>query len=264
MHHSVKKVSACNLLYIDHRGLEMKKLILIFLFIPTLMFAETGLDIVRKLDQNQGYGTQKYSLKMTITRGKRQQIKTFYGYGKDRGNQSFIEFTNPEDRGVKYLKKSDELWIYLPEADDIMKISGPLLRQGMMGSDLSYEDMMRDEKLEERYDVKLVGSEMIRGVDCHKIELNAKVKDALYDRQVIFIDKQRPVALKLDLYARGGRLIKTMEQSDVRNIQGKFVPFKAEITDTRKKNSRTVLEFVSIQFNAEVPDNVFTNQYLRR
>jgi len=45
------------------------------------------------------------------------------------------------------LKLGDELWTYTPETDRIIKISGQMLRQSVMGSDLSYEDMMEDRKL---------------------------------------------------------------------------------------------------------------------
>ena len=242
----------------------MKRWIILFLLVPAFLFAETGLQIIRKLDQNRGYGTQKYSVKMIIEKGNRTQVKTFFGYGKERGDKSYMEFTNPEDKGVKYLKIEDELWIYLPEADDIMKISGHLLRQGMMGSDLSYEDMMRDEELEDMYDVKLVGSEKIRGVDCHKVELIAKVRDALYARQVVYVDKKRPVALKMDLFARGDRLIKTMEQFNVKTIQGRYVPMKMEIRDMRRKDSLTTLEFVSVAFDVKISNSVFTSSYLKR
>ncbi|MES0491621.1 MAG: outer membrane lipoprotein-sorting protein [Leptospirales bacterium] len=242
----------------------MKRWIILFLLVPAFLFAVTGLQIIRNLDQNKGYNTQKYSVKMTIQKGKRTLVKTFTGYGMERGNKSFMEFTNPEDKGVKYLKMDDQLWIYLPEADDTLKISGHMLRQGMMGSDLSYEDMMRDEELEDIYDVKLIGSEKIRGVDCYKVELIAKVRDALYAKQVVYVDKKRPVALKMDLYARGDRLIKTMEQSNVKTVQGRYVPMKIEIRDMRRKDSLTTLEFISVAFNIKIPSKVFTTGNLRR
>ena len=233
-------------------------------FIAPAYAAETGLQIIRKLDKNRGYGTQKFSMKMTIQKGKRTQVKKIVGYGKERGNKSYMQFTNVEDKGVKYLKVKSELWIYLPEADDIMKISGHMLRRGLMGGDLSYEDMMQDEHFEKRYDVKLVGSEKIRGVNCYKVKLTAKVKDALYAEQILYIDKKRPVALKIDMYARGGRLMKTMEQFKIKVIQGRYVAMKSAIQDKRKKNSLTTLEIIAIKFNVKAPGRVFTSSYLKR
>ena len=43
---------------------------------------------------------------------------------------SLIEFTNPRDRGTKYLKRGDELWMFFPDAEDLVRISGHMLNRG--------------------------------------------------------------------------------------------------------------------------------------
>jgi hypothetical protein len=49
--------------------------------------------------------------------------------------------------------------------DRIIAISGHLLRQSVMGSDLSYEDLTENRKLREVYDAQVVGSEEVNGTD---------------------------------------------------------------------------------------------------
>ncbi len=224
----------------------------------------TADEIIARVDANQKFSTQKYSVEMSIRKGNRTLVKNFYGYGQDRGERSFMEFTNPEDKGVKYLKIGDELWIYFPEADDIMKISGHMLRKGMMGSDISYEDMTRSEDFKKEYEVKLIGEETIRNVPCYQVELTARTPDALYERQVLFIDKSRYVAMKIDMYAKGGRLIKTMELFDFFQASGRYVPAKIIIRDVRREDTATTISFKSVQFNVELPGGIFTHSYLKR
>jgi len=234
------------------------------LFLVVSLYAQSANEIIRKVDANQNFVTEKFAMKMTIEKGSQKLVKTLVGYGKNRGDQSFMEFTNPEDRGVKYLKINDELWIYFPDADDIMKISGHMLRQGMMGSDISYEDMMRREELDKTYDVKLTGSEKIRGSDCFIIEMIAKTKDALYARQVLYIDKVTYIPLKMELYAKGGRLLKTMEEYDIVKHGDRYLARKIVIKDLRRKDSATTVEIQELQFNITVPDGVFSRRNLRR
>ncbi len=222
------------------------------------------MDIIRRVDSNEDFVTQKYTATMVITRGSRELKKTMTGYGASRGEKAFIEFTNPADKGVKYLKLNNELWIYFPDADDIMKISGHMLRQGMMGSDLSYEDMMRAEKLEEDYSAKLLEDKTIRGRSCYQVELAAKTPEALFARQIIFVDKEWYTAHSVELYAHGGRLLKTMELQDIKLFQGKYVPTKTVIEDKRRKNSKTTLILHSIEINGELADSVFTHKNLRK
>jgi len=57
------------------------------------------------------------------------------------------------------LKLEDQLWIFSPSTDRIIQISGHMLRQSVMGSDLSYEDMMEDPHLLNHYSGKIDGEE---------------------------------------------------------------------------------------------------------
>ena len=46
----------------------------------------------------------------------------------------------------------DQLWTYSPQTDHTIRISGHMLRQSVMGSDMSYEDMMEDSELATAYE----------------------------------------------------------------------------------------------------------------
>lgn len=251
---------------IDFINLQKRFLFLFFpaLAITPVVFAQSAHEIIKKVDANQEFTSEKFAMRMTIEKGSQKLIKTLVGYGKNRGDLSFMEFTNAEDKGVKYLKINDELWIYFPDADDIMKISGHMLRQGMMGSDISYEDMMRREELDKTYDVTLTGSETIRGTDCFIVEMNAKIKDALYARQVVYIDKIKYVPLKIEMHAKGGRMLKTMEEFNIVKQGERYLAKKIVIKDLRKKDSSTTVEILELQFNIVIPDTIFTRRNLKK
>ena len=116
------------------------------------------------------------------------------------------------------LKLDDRLWIYSPTTDRIIQISGHLLRQSVMGSDLSYEDMMEERKLSLIYNCNIIGSEVLDSRDTWKIELTAKNDDVSYFRRIIWIDKLRYVPLRSDLFAKSGQLLKTTTFSDVKKL----------------------------------------------
>jgi hypothetical protein len=107
--------------------------------------AITPEEILRHVDDNEYLKSAKMKATMTITSGGRDVTKTYVGYLD--GDRAMVEFTNARDRGTKYLKLSGELWMFFPDAEDVVKISGHLLRQGMMGSDFSYEDALESQKL---------------------------------------------------------------------------------------------------------------------
>ncbi|MDD3737393.1 MAG: outer membrane lipoprotein-sorting protein, partial [Bacteroidales bacterium] len=92
--------------------------------------------------------------------------------------KSFTEYLSPpREQGTKMLKLENQLWIYSPSTDRTIQISGHMLRQSVMGSDLSYEDMMDDRKLTDTYDAEVEGSEIVDERATWVLELKAKVDD---------------------------------------------------------------------------------------
>ena len=163
------------------------------------------------------------------------------------------------------LKLGSDLWIYLPTVDRVQKISGHMLRQGMMGSDLSYEDMMSSIELRTRYHSSISGSEVVNGRDCWILEMNAKDESVTYPKRKAWVDKVDSIALRQDLFALSGMLLKTWTMSDVREFKdGRRFPTKMVITDHIKKNSKTTLLFKGMTFGVDTPREVFSKRWLER
>jgi outer membrane lipoprotein-sorting protein len=162
------------------------------------------------------------------------------------------------------LKLEDQLWIYSPSTDRTIQISGHMLRQSVMGSDLSYEDMMEDRKLTDIYAAELTGEEEIEGRTAFILELTAIVSDVAYHSRKIWIDKERFIPLREDLFARSGQLLKQTTLSDVRQIDGRWFPFTMHFKDMLKQGDGTEFSIYSIEFDQNIPDHIFSKASLRR
>jgi len=121
----------------------------------------TGLEILEKIDDNEFYQTIEYNGSMTIYIDDQIRTKELYTLAKSDGRKALVKFTNPEDYGTKYLMLEDELWIYFPSEEEVVKISGHMLKEGMMGSDFSYEDALEASKISEKYDVEITAQDTI-------------------------------------------------------------------------------------------------------
>ena len=204
----------------------MKLSILFFLliFISINLAQElTGLEILKKLDENW-YSNNKIivsSMKINSRRGSRTLQSKSWIQGK---NRSFTEYLAPaRERGTKMLKLEDQLWTYSPSTDRTILISGHMLRQSVMGSDLSYEDMLEDQKLEDVYDADIFGEEEYDSRLCWVLHLVAKTRDVAYATRKIWVDKERFVVLKEERYAKSGKLLKTTEIKQVEQIANRWV-----------------------------------------
>ena len=234
------------------------------ILLPLAVNGMTAGQIIRRVDRQQRVSTSAFRARMTIRKGSRILVKQFHGYGRQAGTSFFFAFTNPADRGVKYLRRNNSLWIYFPDADDIMRISGHMLRRGLMGSDVSYEDLMEYEHFEKKYRARLLGTKTVRDRPCYEILCTARRNNLTYYKQRLFVDKTRLVILKLQLYTRSGRMIKEFNNSDVRKIGWRYAPFKIKIRDMRRTNSLTTISYSMIRFNIRVPAGTFTRRNLRR
>lgn len=240
------------------------KLSVLLFVLPSVTFGITADEIIKKLDRNQVFDSQKGRAVMVIDRGGRKLTKEMISYGVREGNKFFVEFLNAEDKGVKYLKIDKELWIYLPDADDVMKISGHMLRQGMMGSDVSYEDLLSDEDLLSKYQSELMGDTNVNGILCYDVVMTAKKDDVTYYKRRVLVDKERMVAVQFDLYAKSGRPLKTFLQSEFGTYGNRYYPTKMVIRDLKRNDSVTTVTYKDLEFDIALPKGVFSRQNLKK
>ncbi len=139
-----------------------------------------------------------------------------------------------------------------------------MMRQSVMGSDLSYEDMMEDPELLKLYHANVVGEEVILDRTCWVLELTAKVKNAAYHSRKIWVDKERYVSLREDRFARSGKLLKTFEVKEIRRIQNRWVPTHMIFKDVLKSGKGTEFALEDIEFNASIQEHIFTKASLRK
>lgn len=229
----------------------------------TLAFsALTAEEIIKRRDDNEHYDTARAVAEMIIINRNRKISKTMTIYGQ--GDNGLVIFSNPRDRGTKFLKRSDDLWMFFPEAEDLVKISGHMLNQGMMGSDFSYQDMMESDKLTDLYHFKLIGEENLGGRPCYVLEGTAREgKKVSYYRRKSWVDQERFVGLKEELYAQSGRLLKVMNVTKVEKLEGRWYPMVSVMEDKLRKDTRTEFIVKSIEFNPKLPAGTFTLENLR-
>jgi outer membrane lipoprotein-sorting protein len=221
-------------------------------------------EIIDRVDKNMSSENRIFESTMTIqgNRGSRTITSRSFSVGD---KQSFTEYLSPaREQGTKMLKLENQLWIYSPSTDRTIQISGHMLRQSVMGSDLSYEDMMDDRKLTDIYTAVVIGNEKIDDRQTWVLELTAKVEDVAYAKRKIWIDSERYVPLKEELFAKSGQLLKRSTLSNVIKVQDRWFPTTIVYKDMLKEGSGTEFKMTSIKFNQEIPAYTFTKAALKQ
>lgn len=224
----------------------------------------TAEELMAAMDRNMTFEARKTRSVMTVE-GRRTRSYEMVSYGRGEEDAA-VEYISPaRDKGTRMLKLGDELWLYMPSVDRVQKISGHMLRQGMMGSDVSYEDMMASRELRKHYTAKVTGESTVDGHACWTLELNAKNDTVTYPKRITSVDKVTAIPLKQELYALSGMLLKTWTMSDVKEFpNGRKFPTRMTVQDHVKKESVTKIEFKDVEFGVDFPKEVFSLRWLER
>ena len=222
-----------------------------------------AVDILRKIDNNEVYTSIRYEADMIITTQGKKYVKSLNGYSL--GNKNFFaEFTNPDDAGTKYLKKDGNLYVYSPDAEEVIPITGHMLKESMMGSDMSYEDTINNDTLESQYNAKIVEETQYEGKAVYVLELIGKTKILSYPKQMMWIDKSNFTVWKAEKFALSGTKLKEEKVLEYKKIGDRYFPVDIEVRDLLRKDSLTVFKYSKIELDVKIPGNMFSLKNLER
>lgn len=227
-------------------------------------FSLTGQEILKKVNDNLNFKSAIMTVKMEIyLPNQKPRVKVFKSWvlGEEK---AYVEFLNAEDKNIRYLKIGKKLWIYDRNENNTFLISGHLLKQGMMGSDISYEDILESEDIYNKYSVSLEGEEKLDGKDCYVLLLKARVENVSYPTRKLWVQKSNFVPIKEELFALSGRLLKVIEVGDVKSYGNRYYPSRSVFYDKLKENTKTVITVEDVVFDVSIPESIFTRRYLER
>ena len=224
--------------------------------------AQTAEEIIRRMEENQVHETAYIEGRMVVDDRFGERSSTFISWSRGE-EEMLVEFTSAAERGQKVLRTDDSIYLYYPDAARVIRMQGSALRESMLGSDISYEDMTGNRGLLEDYRVERKSDAQVEGHPCYVVELNATSRDVAYPKQIIWVDKELFVMRKAEQYALSGRLLKTAKVQELMEVKGKIFPSVMRIEDQLKRNSKTRFVIEEADIGVELPRDIFSLEQLR-
>ncbi|MGB0837982.1 MAG: outer membrane lipoprotein-sorting protein [Flavobacteriaceae bacterium] len=169
------------------------------------------------------------------------------------------------DKGTTYLKRDKEIWYYLPSIERNIKMPPSMMNQSWMGTDLSNDDLVKKTSLAYDFDHTLIGEESIDGISTYHIKLIPhKDADVIWGKVELWIEKEHNNIMKQQSFDEDMELVNSMTASKMKVMGGVYLPTILEFVPADKPNQKTVMEYISIKFNVDIPKNYFTTQYMTR
>lgn len=241
--------------------------LLVINFIGSLyvLHAQDARSIVQQADERSRGRTSVASLSIKTIRPGWSREMTLKVWTRGRSDALILVQSPVRDKGVAYLRKSKEVWNWIPTIERNIKLPPSMMSQSWMGTDFTNDDLVKEASIVEDYRHTLVGQEPIDGRSCHKIRMVPRPEAVVVWGQVIlWIDRQDMLILHAEYYDEDGGLVNTLHASDIRMLGGRLLPAKLEMRPADKKGEMTIMLYHSVIFDQPLPDRIFTTQYMSK
>lgn len=175
----------------------------------------------------------------------------------------YIYFRRPADVNKmvfivwKHPGKDDDRWLYLPALDLVKRIAATDKRTSFVGSHFLYEDVSGRSPEEDDHD-------LVKTTDTYYVLRNRpKNPDSVeFDHYDMWIHRETFIPVRTEYFKASGERYRLYEALEVKSIDGYHTVIRARMSDFRSGGS-TLLEYASLGYNLDLPEEVFTERYLR-
>lgn len=251
----------------------MKKIFLAMIFIVCAMAvnAQDAAAVVHAARNRISAKTVSTRSKMVITaKSGSTTERVIDQYSKDNTSgksRKVIVFQSPASvAGTRFLtvenaQGANDQWIFLPSIAKVRRIAAAEGGGSFMGTDMSYDDIASLDRDVDKDTHSIAREENFSGAACYVIQSLPKDSSYQYSKMISWIDKSSKVLYKIEMYDKKGTLVKTLESSAFKDVQGRLTPMQMKISTIAAGTSTTVFTDI-IKYDDEIPESVFTPKFL--
>lgn len=177
-----------------------------------------------------------------------------------KGNENtVVQVTEPAaERGQIILMKGRDLWVFMPEVSQPVRISLAQRLTGQVANgDLARANFAGD------YNPKILRSETIGTERYHVLELTAVDRSVTYQRVIYWVNEKSGWPLKAEFYSLSNRLLKKCSYENFQTLAGRLRPTRLVMEDALRNGDKSILEYSEMKLR-ELPDKIFTKEYLKK
>lgn len=203
---------------------------------------------------------------MTITRPEWTRTISMQSWSLSE-DYYMIYITAPaRDKGQVFLKREQDMWNWMPSINRVIKIPPSMMMQSWMGSDFSNNDLVKQNSIIVDYTHRILGSEIIDGRDCYKIELLPLDEAAVvWGKIIMWISKNEFYQLKSEFYDDYMELVNVATSTEVKNMGDRDLPSVFRIYPANKEGNITELRIDHQEFNIkEINEAFFSQQNMKK
>ena len=226
--------------------------------------AQTPKEIVDHVDRLlRGASSEgRFTMQITTRQWTRSLDLRIWSLGTD---YALVRVLAPQrEAGAATLKATTDVWNYLPRVDRTIKIPPSLLMGSWMGSHFTNEDLVKESRLVDDYDISTSFDGTRDSVAVWEFTLLPKPDAAVVWGKVVEEVRQRDqMPLRARYYDDAGHLARTMTFGDFTVMGGRLIPARLTVVPADKPDERTVILYHDLRFDVGLTPEFFSLQALR-
>jgi len=235
------------------------KLLMMLLLMTNLAFAESARDIVERSYNYMRGDTSVAVLEMKIHRPDFERHLSMKAWSKGRSDGVFFITKPKRDAGNGTLKKGQQMWMYNPNINRVIKLPPSMMAQSWMGSDFSNNDLSKTESMIDDYNHFMLSE--TNGV--FTIQSTPKDGAAVVWGRVDMVIRADGVLMSQKFYDQEMVPVKELVTSDIANFGGKLFPKTWIMRNLEEADRYTSIKYIELEFNTPLPDSIFTTTYMK-
>ncbi len=164
------------------------------------------------------------------------------------------------EKGTCTLKVDNNIWNYIPGIDRTMKIPSSLMGDSWMGSHLTNDDLVKDNKIDRLFKLEITaqasGTVEITGMPLPDAAV-------VWGKIIYRVDTLKMIPDSIDFFDEEGIKVRTMSFVEPRFIDGRWLPMLFRIVPDDKPDEYTEMLYQSIDFAFVPPPGLFSLKSLR-
>ena len=235
----------------------------VLLALTTPGFSQDARAILKSAFDNWRANSSHAIVEMTVKRATSSRSMEMESW-TEGDSKALVRFTAPaRDAGNATLQLGVATYVFNPKLNQVIKLPASAMAQSWMGSDFSYDDLSRSQKVVDDYTHKLIGTASSGGKTTYKIEsIPKRGKPIVWGKQILTV-RADGVLISVEYYDQQGQRVRIMTSDKIGTLGGRPYPLVMTMKTDAKPGQYTRITTKSAQFDIALPTYLFTQSNLQ-
>ncbi len=208
-------------------------------------------------------GSSWATAKMTIHRPTFERTMELESWTRGE-KDTLTRFTDPpKDAGNALLKLDEDMWMFTPKLNQVMKLPSSMMGQSWMGSEFSYDDLAKSDRLVLDYDLEVTAVDVEDDHEVYSILATPKADaPVVWGKQELRI-RDDWIVLEQVFFDQDMEPLRTMTSETIAPLGGRVYPVVMRMTTLEEEDRWTEVETLDARFDLDLPNALFSRSSLQ-